>query len=366
MTILCLHQSSELYGSDRSFLQVVKYLRESRAFEKICVALPRQGPLVEELEKLQVEVIFLSMSLLSKTYLKTLQWGKIVFPLLQFRKKMKLMSSYDILYVNTSVILDFYAFAPFLRNKKVLHIREIPSNWLGKILSYLIKRSNAYVIFNSFSTQKSFAHFNRSVVIHNSFEGFFALPPQTWEDRSSGPLKILLIGRINHWKGQDFAIEALSKLRAEPFLLRIVGSTFQGNEAILDELKNQVQQLQLSDKVEFIDFMANTQDIYQWADLVIVPSKKPEPFGRIAIEAMSLGKPVVAANHGGLPEIVDDKKSGFLFQPNDIQSFIDCIRSYLANRDLLRHHGTKSLELFQERFSTKKMNEKLDEIFKRL
>ena len=58
MRILCLHQSADLYGSDRSFLQVVEYLKSSGKFELITVILPRTGPLVSELQKLDVDVKF--------------------------------------------------------------------------------------------------------------------------------------------------------------------------------------------------------------------------------------------------------------------------------------------------------------------
>jgi hypothetical protein len=57
MKIICVHQSADMYGSDRSFLQVVIYLSQSGDFKKITIVLPRTGPLVSELEKLNVDII---------------------------------------------------------------------------------------------------------------------------------------------------------------------------------------------------------------------------------------------------------------------------------------------------------------------
>jgi glycosyltransferase involved in cell wall biosynthesis len=362
MKIICLHQSSELYGSDRSFLQVIQYLKKSGRFEKISIIIPRDGPLVEKLLELGVEVLFMPISLLSKTYLKTFQWHKILFPLFLFGKKRRLMASYDIVYVNTSVILDFYLLAPFLEVKKIIHIREIPSKWLGKILTFCIKASDAFVIFNSFSTKESFGEFRRFKVVHNAFEGFANAPKQIVSPAGTD-LKILLIGRVNHWKGQDFAIEALAQNPHQNICLRIVGSPFVGNEDVLDNLKNRVEVLQLTKRVQFVDFVNDAQAEYAWADLVIVPSKKPEPFGRIAIEAMSMGLPVVAANHGGLPEIVENGVTGFLFEPNEIASFNTCINAYLEERKLLETHGIGSKALFEKRFSIDILHHQLDSIF---
>lgn len=364
MKIICFHQSADLYGSDRSFLQVVEYLVTSGRFSKIVVVLPRTGPLSEKLERLGVEIKIMELSLLSKTYLKKLQWGKILFPLLQFSQKKKLIEQFDVLYVNTSVIMDFYVLAPFLSIRKILHIREIPAGWLGKVLSAFISKSDALVIFNSESTRKSFAPFRKSVVIHNAFEGYsYELPEKSSPATVSGPLKVLLIGRVNTWKGQDFTIDALAKLGSPSVHLRIVGSTATGNEDLLIYLKQKVVALGLTNQIEFIDFIENPAEEYKNADVVIVPSIKPEPFGRIAIEAMSVGKPVIAANHGGLPEIVRHQRNGFLFTPGDIDSFNGFLRQYLNDRNLLRKHGTASHEIFMEKFSIETMREHLEEIF---
>lgn len=364
MKILCLHQSAELYGSDRSFLQVIKYLKSTNVYSEICVVIPGYGPLVDELNLVGVKIKYVDLTIVRKTYLKRLQFNKIFVPLLFLRNKFKLFSAYDIIYVNTSVILDFYILSPFLTNKKILHIREIPRASLSFFLSYLCRLSNAEIIFNSVSTRKAFKILKKVHIIYNAFEGFGDLGNQFENDCSQNELKLLLIGRINTWKGHSFVLDALSKLTSsENVKLKIVGSTFEGNEHILDELKIKAKKLNLVDKVSFTPFTSSTFDAYNWADVVVVPSIMPEPFGRIAIEGMSLKKPVVAANHGGLPEIVSHDISGFLFTPSDVSEFISCIRRYYYNRELVRIHGRNAYKIFNEKFSVIKMNEELSKIF---
>lgn len=365
MKIICIHQSADMYGSDRSFLQVIKYLSQSGDFQKITVVLPRTGPLVLELEKLNVDIIYLSLSLLSKTYLMKLKWGKIIFPLFQFRSKKKLFNQYDVVYANTSVILDFYLLAPFLHQMKIIHIREIPNKMLGKVLSLFLKQAKSKVIFNSYSTLKSFEKLDNSVVIHNAFEGFGEEITERIDSNADKPLRVLLIGRINGWKGQDFAIESLVRMKSSPVLLRIVGSTSVGNEELVVSLKKKVENLGLTNQVEFLDFVSDTAEIYAWSDVVIVPSIKPEPFGRIAIEAMSLYKPVIAANHGGLPEIIEDSVTGYLFEPNNISSFVGALTTYANDRTLLKQHGRNAKKSFEEKFSLNGFYKKLEPIFKK-
>ena len=364
MKIVCIHQGFELYGSDRSFLQVIKYLKQTKKFIKITVVMPRKGPLVEELEKLDIDLNFSQLALINKTYIRTFQWGKILFPLFSLRKKYKYYNKYDIIYVNTSVILEMYLLAPFIKKKKILHIREIPAFPLNKLLSFFISKGNFTVIFNSRSTKDSFNEFNKSHVVHNAFEGFLAATYNNKVPTDNGVLKLLLIGRINNWKGQDFAIEALSHLQAhENVQLKIVGSPFEGNEILLQNLKDKVALLHLTDKVEFVPFVANPHIEYESADVIIVPSTKPEPFGRTAIEAMNLKKPVIAANHGGLAEIVSDGYNGFLFTPNNTIEFVASIRKYYYDRNLISLHGENSSIIFDQKFSVDRMYNNLDKIF---
>lgn len=364
MRLICIHQSADLYGSDRSFLQVLEYFVKSNRFTEIKVMLPRNGPLTSKLEALGVTVELMDLSLLSKTYLKKLQWGKILFPLLKFREKRALLNSYDVVYVNTSVIMDFYLIAPFLRSKKIIHIREIPARWLGKILSFFLKYSGSVKIFNSESTKAGFDRLPDSYVVHNAFEGFNVPVADNQNTTIDGPLKVLLIGRINDWKGQDFALEALQRVSGNTISLRIVGDTSAGNEHLLDQLREQAAAAGITPYVEFVGFAADPAHHYQWADVLIVPSKKPEPFGRIAIEAMSLGKPVIAANHGGLPEIIDHNRNGFLFKPGDIDSFNGFLLKYIQDRNLLLMHGKEARNTYLRKFSSETMFSNLDRILR--
>ncbi|WP_052731198.1 glycosyltransferase family 4 protein [Spirosoma radiotolerans] len=363
MRIICIHQSAELYGSDRSFLQVIKYLKLTNKFSEICVVVPCQGLLINELLKIGVSVKIIKLTVISKSQLKKFQFTKVFSPLFLLRKKLTFFSKFDIIYVNTSVILDFYLLSPFLHGKKIIHIREIPNFYISNILSYLCKFSNAEIIFNSLSTKNAFALFDNTHVIHNAFEGFNkVLNDKIINDHHS--LNLLLIGRINNWKGQDFALDALSKLNQnENVVLKIIGSPFKGNEYILDELKEKVTKLNLQDKVTFIPFMVDTYLEFDWADVIIIPSLKPEPFGRIAIEGMSLKKAVIASNHGGLTEIISHNISGFLFTPGNVTEFVSYVRQYYNDRELLKIHGFNAYDIFTEKFSVAKMHESLDKVF---
>jgi len=369
MKIICIHQSAELYGSDRSFLQVVEFLNRNDLVEELLVLLPTDGPLVDELIKRNISFRIEELFILRKIYLRKMQLWKLFSPLLSLFRRYQIYRSYDVIYCNTTVIMEYYLVAPFLRKKeKIIHVREIPDRILSRFFTRMINFGNIRAVFNSLNTEMGFKDVLQSSVIYNSFEGFGET--DSYENQTSvkeNTLNLLVIGRINDWKGQDLAIDALAILDSHfDFKLRIVGSPYEGNEWILDSLKQRVKLHNMGDKVEFIPFTINPKEHYEWCDVLIVPSKKPEPFGRIAIEAMSIAKPVIAAFHGGLSEIIKDDQNGFLFIPNSKESLNSCIAKYFgdAGVQLRKEHGRNGKQIFDSKFSSKIFESKLSSLFR--
>jgi glycosyltransferase involved in cell wall biosynthesis len=95
----------------------------------------------------------------------------------------------------------------------------------------------------------------------------------------------------------------------------------------------------------------NPEVEYAWSNIVVVPSIKPEPFGRVAIEAMSIGRCVVAANHGGLSEIITHYVDGVLFAPNNSKSLLYELIGLLEDTQNIIRYGENSRKTFQTKFS---------------
>ena len=83
---------------------------------------------------------------------------------------------------------------------------------------------------------------------------------------------------------------------------------------------------------------------------MVVPSTKPEPFGLVAIEAMAYKKPVIAAQHGGLAEILT-QNTGIYFRANDASSLAEAIQIYLQSAQLRSEHGQKGFQHFEDYYS---------------
>lgn len=130
-----------------------------------------------------------------------------------------------------------------------------------------------------------------------------------------------IVGRIDPKKGQQFVIELLPKIK--DFNLLIVGEPTRGEyENHLNLLKESVEKLGLQSRVYFMPFTQKLAQVYACLDVFLMASNA-ETFGAVTIEAMACGIPVLGTNAGGTPEILQNGELGFLYTPNNAQSFIN-------------------------------------------
>ena len=107
--------------------------------------------------------------------------------------------------------------------------------------------------------------------------------------------------------------------------MRIVGGAFESKGSIEAELDRRVREGGLAQIIRFEGFRAQADELYRWADVVVVPSRLPETLGRSALEAMAWGRPPLVAGHGGVLEVVTDDKTGWIFTANDSKALAEKI-----------------------------------------
>ena len=133
--------------------------------------------------------------------------------------------------------------------------------------------------------------------------------------------KIILVpGRLTSWKGQELLIEAINlvkiELGYEAFHVVVLGSD-QGRDLYKKKLVRLTEQYRLTNQIKFIDHCKDMALAYKVSDIVISPSIEPEAFGRVAVEAQSMEKLIIASNIGGSNETIINEKTGFLFESGD-------------------------------------------------
>jgi len=143
-----------------------------------------------------------------------------------------------------------------------------------------------------------------------------------WNLTTQAPI-ILMPGRITRWKGQSILISALAKLNRRDFICVIVGGGKDSRYG--QELAEEVAAYGLEKNIVIFDTCRDMPAAYCLADIVIVPSTRPEGFGRVVIEAQAMGTPVIASNHGGACETVIHGETGWLVEPGDSEALAKAI-----------------------------------------
>ena len=175
----------------------------------------------------------------------------------------------------------------------------------------------------------------------------YAVP---FEEVPSSPVSdsphIVYVGQLIRGKGVDLLLRALEKITI-PFEVTIAGT---GNAELA--LKAQSETLGLSDRVTFVGWVPHEglNTYYQAARMIVVPSRWPEPFGMIGLEAMRHGRPVIGFDVGGIPDWLIHEKTGFLVPEQNITKLASCIERLLLDKELATTFGQNGLEHVKENF----------------
>ena len=170
---------------------------------------------------------------------------------------------------------------------------------------------------------------------------------------------ILLPGRLSSWKGQEVFIEAINLINTEigyeAFYAVILGSD-QGRELYKKKLIRLSEQFRMLKQIRFIDHCKNMALAYKVSDIIVSASNEPEAFGRVSVEAQSMGKPIIASNIGGSNETIINEKTGFLFESNNAKSLSKQILRVLnMDETSLKTIGIEARKNATQRFNVEKM-----------
>ena len=170
---------------------------------------------------------------------------------------------------------------------------------------------------------------------------------------------ILMPGRLTAWKGQEVFIEALNLVNKElghqPFYGVILGSD-QGRDIYTKKIKRLAEQYRLMSQLKFVEHCKNMPLAYKVSHVVVSASIEPEAFGRVAIEAQSMKKPIIASNIGGSNETITNNRSGFLFESSNPVSLSKKIIEVLnLDESRLKLIGIEGRKNIIKKFNVEKM-----------
>lgn len=233
------------------------------------------------------------------------------------------------------------------KGEKVIAISEVIKEHLKNI--YKIPENAIAVIREGIDLE----YFDPQRISHERIQKL----KDAWELSKDDEAVLMLPSRITKWKGHEIFLKSLASIRDLKWKAVCVGNPAE-KPLYYNSLLKLIESLHLHDQVKFVGQCDDMPAAYLLADIVIsASSAEAEAFGRVAVEAQAMGKPVIATAHGGSLETVLPGKTGWLVKPNDSQSLADAIRKGLNNRQQLQDFGENAIKWAHENFSTVRMCE---------
>jgi len=183
------------------------------------------------------------------------------------------------------------------------------------------------------------------------------------ESSGGGPL-VGMVGQIARWKGQDIYLQA-AKLLAEKLpraKFLIIGETLFDEKEFRLELNNFVANNNLQKRVTFTGHLENVYPILKQLDVMVHCSVEPEPFGRVIIEAMALGVPVIATRGGAVEEIIVNGEDGQIVPPGDHHQLAQAVEKLLADKPLRSRFASNGVIKVRKRFGLGDMLGKISDL----
>jgi glycosyltransferase involved in cell wall biosynthesis len=360
-TVLYLHTTSEVGGSDVSLTRLVEGLDPTKY--RAIVVLPSDGPLVQRLRAAgaDVQVMTALWKLTSRRGWWYLVGFVLNFPRAVWRLR-QLIRRERVALVHTNTIHNLYG-APAARLARVphvWHIREIvwQKGWLRRLEVWMARRWSTRIIVTSEAVAAMFgppsARPSQLTLVSNGIETDRFHPGDAPDVRtalgvSEGECLVGLVCRLDVWKGAEVFIDAAARVARQRPTVRfvIVGGPIIGLESYAASVVERADAAGLGDRLVFTHWTYGPDrmpDVHRALDVLVLASTEAEPFGLVVIEAMASGRPVIATAHGGPIDIVVDGVTGVLIPPKDAEAMAAAIVSLADDRAKARAMGAAGRE----------------------
>lgn len=371
MKILFLDQSGKLGGAELFLLDLAKFSQNNGL-----VVLFEDGLFRQRLEQEQIPVKVLTTTPFKvrkkSNFFQNLGSLNTLIPLVS--QVSKIASNYDVIYANTQKALVVGALAsPVSRRPLVYHLHDIlsPEHFSPinrRLAVMLANRFASVVIANSQATQLAFIEAggqpDKTRVIYN---GFSSEQYQVEVDGKNLRQKLNLEGRfvvghfsrLSPWKGQHILLEALAKCPNDVTAL-FVGDAIFGEDKYAQDLQKKTEELGLKERVQFLGFQTDVIPLMQVCDLIAHTSILPEPFGRVIVEAMLCGRPVIATGEGGVKELIESEKTGWLFKTGNVEELAEKIVAIKEQPETVQQIAEQAQIQARQRFDLKVINQQIE------
>jgi glycosyltransferase involved in cell wall biosynthesis len=378
--IIFITHYTELYGANRSLLNLIEGL-SLIGIHNITVLTPVKGEINKELEKKKIRNFVIPFKNEThytnqennplKEFLKFFYNWYIV---LRYSRKLN-VNRKTIIHTNASVTFIGAYFSYWLKVSHVWHIREfgmedykIKYNYGYKYFQYWLNKANAVIAISKAIYNKRVENCTAAIkeTIYNGVIFSKDLQHQINIQTNKPAINTItfgIIGVISSGKGQEEAIDAFIILQKKFKNLSLIIAG-EGDEQYVNSLKIKIANNNLEQQIKFVGFIEETTNFYNAIGCLLMCSKN-EALGRVTIEAMSKGVPVIGFDNAGTSEIIKDGVNGFLYR-NGVAELTEKITSIIQGKNILPGITKNGFETVKQNFTIEKYAERVTEVYQRI
>lgn len=376
-SILYVNHVSHIGGAETSLIDLLDNIGKSKY--RVIVACPASGDLAERLSQRDAEHVIIKGGVLKRTFNPL---SLIVFAYYFVMDTVKLsyiIKSHNvrIIHANSFISCLFCSISAKICGIPLIwHMRDLIKMRLFNKIFINYAGSMANIIVATTTVMKNNLISlgvapEKICVIHNGIDlkKYNTAPTNGGIIRKEFGISLYtplvgIVGQLTAWKGQRDFIRAASivveRYPSAKFL--IVGKTIIGDSHYGQELADLVTKLGLNRHIIFTGFRTDISNVMAAIDILVSASWK-EPFGRTIIESMAAGKPVIATNAGGVPDIIENRVNGILVPPRNPQRLANGILEILNNPELCRKIRNAGRKAVKQRFSLEKQMRKIEKLY---
>lgn len=381
INILYLHAGAEMYGADKVLLDLIRRLDKNKY--RPLVILPTEGVLVDAFKEEGIEVEVIPYPIMRRKYFNLKGICRYGYEMIKYSKmltKIAKREHIDIVHTNTASVMEGVFVSKRLKIPQLWSIHEIivSPKIMFKITSKLIAKYAKITITDSGAVKEhleSSGYFNGIIkVVYNGVDSERFNPKNDcsylydeWNVPKNAKV-IGMMGRVNSWKGQSDFLEAANIVMSKfPDVYTVfIGSAFEGEGWREKELADVIAKSPYSDQIISRGYRTDSQGIYKFYDIFVLPSTNPDPLPTVVLEAMATGKPIVGYRHGGVYEMVKEGYNGLLAEVRNPKDLADKIEQLLIDDELREQMGEYSRERLLSHFSIEAYIKNYSDIYDKL
>jgi len=346
--IMHLNDSLDMGGAEMMILSVLKALDRALYSPSVCSMLPGVA-LRQEFEESGIPVHVLHKK-------SGVDWGMIVRLSAILRRE-----KIDILHTH-NYYAWFYGgiaslFAPGCKHVHTQHSNIVmyksPPWFIKRIISAIPRKITAVSdqVLETLLGHKYISNTSNAVIIHNGIDLHTFYPADSSHSQDNNRIVIGIVARLSEVKNHRLLINAFAEVCRD---ISVVSLKIVGDGPLMADLKEQADNLGISERIEFAGEQANVNEILRQFDIFVLCSYS-EGFSMSILEAMATGLPVIATNVGGNPSNVIDKETGLLVESDNISELSNALKKLISDEAMRKRLGNNGRDRVTRLFSLSSM-----------